>query len=489
MKKIIYNLFIILANYSYFNAQSWSIVNSGTTNNLNKVAFANENIAVIAGLNGTCLRTADAGITWSTTNAPTNVSYYDVKFINENIGFLGGAFGKLYKTSDGGLTWILKNTGTFGDVVSIAPTSDGQTIYAVIYDFSTEIVKSTDAGETWQILASPTPTKIQSVSFLTPQIGYLVGDLNLVYKTTNGGSTWALQSVPYSDVSAFFSISILDENTAFTCGGNQRIMKTGNGSTWTSVNSNLANFYRCTKFITPNVGYVVGGNGRIIFTNNAGSSYTSQATGTSNTLFGIDVSATGSAIAVGEEGMILRKDAPAPNTAPTAQDDVASTAFNTPVTVNVLANDTDAEGNINPSSVTVTVPSPNGTTSVNTTTGAITFTPTSGFSGNTTFTYQVCDNALIPLCATAVVTITVGVNSIEENTILTAVYPNPVNSVLTIESKEQVKSLRVISLDGKEMLHVKNAKTINVEQLAKGIYTLEITFEGNSVSRKEFVKD
>ena len=88
--------------------------------------------------------------------------------------------------------------------------------------------------------------------------------------------------------------------------------------------------------------------------------------------------------------------------------DASSTPANTAVITDVLANDTNVGGTINPASVTVTVPSANGTTSVNPATGAITFTPNAGFSGTTTYTYQVClaaPNAAI--CDTAIVTVTV----------------------------------------------------------------------------------
>ncbi|MFM8596871.1 MAG: tandem-95 repeat protein, partial [Flavobacteriales bacterium] len=94
------------------------------------------------------------------------------------------------------------------------------------------------------------------------------------------------------------------------------------------------------------------------------------------------------------------------NDAPVAVNDIASTNEDAPVTINVLANDTDVEG-LNIASVTVTVPSANGTTTVNPTTGAITFTPAANFFGTATFTYQVCDNGTPALCATAVVTVTV----------------------------------------------------------------------------------
>ncbi|MFM6946911.1 MAG: tandem-95 repeat protein [Flavobacteriales bacterium] len=94
------------------------------------------------------------------------------------------------------------------------------------------------------------------------------------------------------------------------------------------------------------------------------------------------------------------------NDAPIAVNDIASTNEDAPVTINVLSNDSDIEG-LNNSSVTVTIPSANGTTTVNPTTGAITFTPAANFFGTTSFTYQVCDNGSPALCATAVVTITV----------------------------------------------------------------------------------
>jgi uncharacterized repeat protein (TIGR01451 family) len=74
----------------------------------------------------------------------------------------------------------------------------------------------------------------------------------------------------------------------------------------------------------------------------------------------------------------------------------------------VLGNDTNVGGTIDPASVTITVPSANGSTSVNPATGAITFTPTAGFSGTTTYTYQVCLAAPNGgVCDTAVVTVTV----------------------------------------------------------------------------------
>jgi len=104
--------------------------------------------------------------------------------------------------------------------------------------------------------------------------------------------------------------------------------------------------------------------------------------------------------------------------APVANVDIATTNFNTPVTLKTLAN--DAAGNpsnsLVTSTVTVTVAPNNGTASVNTTTGDITYTPTAGFTGVDTLTYSVCDNQTPSKCATALQIITVKSSGTTNNT-------------------------------------------------------------------------
>jgi hypothetical protein len=96
---------------------------------------------------------------------------------------------------------------------------------------------------------------------------------------------------------------------------------------------------------------------------------------------------------------------------PFANTDLATTPINTPVILNTLANDKTGNNSpvaLNPASVTVTVPPLHGITSVNASTGAITYTPTAGYTGYDTLTYQVCDLATpTPQCATAYQIITI----------------------------------------------------------------------------------
>jgi hypothetical protein len=91
------------------------------------------------------------------------------------------------------------------------------------------------------------------------------------------------------------------------------------------------------------------------------------------------------------------------NQAPDAVDDSASTNGNASVTINVVANDSDPDGNLVRESAAVTQQPANGVVVCGN--GSCTYTPNAGFSGSDSFQYQVCD--FQDLCDTATVTVTV----------------------------------------------------------------------------------
>jgi hypothetical protein len=95
---------------------------------------------------------------------------------------------------------------------------------------------------------------------------------------------------------------------------------------------------------------------------------------------------------------------------PVANTDIAETKAKTGVVLNSLANDAAGYvgGALNPASVTIIMQPKNGTATVNTATGNISYVPANNFSGNDTLRYQVCDETSpAPLCATAIQIITV----------------------------------------------------------------------------------
>ena len=99
---------------------------------------------------------------------------------------------------------------------------------------------------------------------------------------------------------------------------------------------------------------------------------------------------------------------PIPNRAPIAADDTATTLIDLPVEINVAANDSDPDNNLDPTTtntICVGCASPTSGTLVNQLDGRFTYTPNAGYEGPDTFTYEVCD--LGGLCDTAVVSVTV----------------------------------------------------------------------------------
>jgi hypothetical protein len=89
------------------------------------------------------------------------------------------------------------------------------------------------------------------------------------------------------------------------------------------------------------------------------------------------------------------------NDPPVAVNDSATTAYQTAVTVNVLANDTDPEGT--PLSIASVSTPANGTATISG--GKIVYTPKAGFSGIDTFTYTASDGVSLSNAATVTITV------------------------------------------------------------------------------------
>ena len=99
--------------------------------------------------------------------------------------------------------------------------------------------------------------------------------------------------------------------------------------------------------------------------------------------------------------MLLNNDL----TAPVANNDAATTNQTKPVTINILANDTDADSTINPATLAINTNPTNGIIQLNQD-GTVTYTPNATFVGTDTFTYTLTDTGGLT-SNTATVNITV----------------------------------------------------------------------------------
>ncbi|PRY97821.1 gliding motility-associated-like protein [Marinilabilia salmonicolor] len=99
-----------------------------------------------------------------------------------------------------------------------------------------------------------------------------------------------------------------------------------------------------------------------------------------------------------------------PDATPVANDVAVATEFETPVTIDILFNDTGLEDGV--AGITISPQPVNGTALINAD-FTITYTPDAGFSGTETFGYQVCDQD--GDCASANITVTVKAENVENH--------------------------------------------------------------------------
>ncbi len=150
--------------------------------------------------------------------------------------------------------------------------------------------------------------------------------------------------------------------------------------------------------ITPLV-LIKPANGTVVGNHNGTYTYTPKAnfTGTDTFTYRVSDGAATSA------PVTVTVTVTAVNDAPTAVKDSATTKEDTPVVINVKANDTDADGDALTTSL-VTSPA-HGAVSHNAD-GSFTYTPAANYNGTDTFTYRVSDGAATSAAATVTVKVT-----------------------------------------------------------------------------------
>lgn len=157
-----------------------------------------------------------------------------------------------------------------------------------------------------------------------------------------------------------------------------------------------------------------------------------------------------------------------------AVDDSAITPPNTPVTIDVVANDTPGNGTFDLIKITKATDPANGTVEYNDD-GTFTYTPYSAFSSTVpdTFDYEVCDTAAEPSCATATVSIMVAIEV-------------PLN---VTPRKLNVKENGVLPVEIRSSGDF-NVTTINPESLMlQGVPSIRWNMRGKKLTLKFYAKD
>ncbi len=163
---------------------------------------------------GVMIKTTNGGTTWTDASVTGSSTHYDFEFLSKTVGFVCGTNGQIYKTTDGGDTWTPKTVN-----LTVAPTSllllgqikfvDANTAYCTGFSSSqgeNYILKTTDGGETWNQLTSPTQTTSTADVYSSLYLDknkqpYIVGgnaanNTPTLLTSTDGGATWQQVTIP-----------------------------------------------------------------------------------------------------------------------------------------------------------------------------------------------------------------------------------------------------------------------------------------------------
>ncbi|MBN2890820.1 MAG: T9SS type A sorting domain-containing protein [Bacteroidales bacterium] len=313
MKKIILFVFVLFIT-TLTNAQ-WSVQNSGTTNHLADIYFTNTTTGFAVGVNGTILRTTDAGQNWTQITSGTTSSLMSIRFFGTDRGYICGTEGTILRTSDAGITWTSLNRGTNDPLYSIFFVS---TTTGYVCGSNGLVLKTTDSGANWNVKTSGTTNNLNSICFINSTVnGHAAGYNGTILRTSDAGNTWTTQStIPTVNFNSICFAS--DASLAFAVGSNGLIKKTSNtGETWSTLTSGTSAILLDVKFYDLNTGYVVGTSGTILKTTNSGTSWVAQSSGTTKHLWAVFVLDANTAYACGSDGIILKSVTAAPANAGT----------------------------------------------------------------------------------------------------------------------------------------------------------------------------
>lgn len=318
VKKIVVIISFLLTSTGY---AQWNVVNVGSVNELNGVEYTSSSLIFIGGDDG-LIKSIDGGVTWimlplydNLGNPITGSSLYDVHFfdattglstgqitmansevilrtvnggsnwssasvynggswprlqqdlffVNSNLGYSAGSNGRILKTSNGGLTWSLQPAGISNELKGICFNSQDTGVAVGQY----VIVYTNNGGASWTVNSYPSKD-FTAVHFPTSMVGYAVGLNGALMKSNNKGANWTDIALPVALVNTNFAdVFFTSIDTGYIIAGNY-LLKTMNGGLYWSK-KRIGNVQlNALHFLDDNNAYVVGENGFVARSSNAG---------------------------------------------------------------------------------------------------------------------------------------------------------------------------------------------------------------------------
>jgi photosystem II stability/assembly factor-like uncharacterized protein len=262
----------VLGGNIWFSSVVLSTKDGGKTWNIDSLpaqmffanSYSNDKQLYASSLEGGVWALNEGTHTWENKINGTGARSNSVAFWNKNLGFVatGAAFqyGKIIRYKQ---NYQQDTIFDYEQELKAVCFSDSLTVHAVGYGM---IIRSTDAGKSWVV----SPSKddfFQSICFPSAKVGYTVGSIGSIFKTTNSGESWqALREggkLSVSDI-GFRAVHFCTEQQGAIVGDAGTVWTTQNGGvTWIN-HTDLPSLNYYGVFCLPNKAIVVGEQGIIL---------------------------------------------------------------------------------------------------------------------------------------------------------------------------------------------------------------------------------
>lgn len=169
----------------------------------------------------------------------------NIDFPTEDVGYVSCRSGAtMFKTTDGGETWQVLATPSTDQYAGIYGMYffDENTGFISTGFATANIYKTTNGGQTWTVSCpySIATNTIKDIKFSTTQNGVAAALYGRCVHTADGGSNWSLVTFDkdYGSSVDYNGISFSDEQTAYMVGTQATILKTTDGgANWITLNT------------------------------------------------------------------------------------------------------------------------------------------------------------------------------------------------------------------------------------------------------------
>jgi photosystem II stability/assembly factor-like uncharacterized protein len=165
----------------------------------------NRHVAV--GERGLILLSDDAGRTWRQAPVPVSVTLTAVQFAAPQRGWAVGHGGVILRSDDGGESWHR--------------SLDGRTAARLALEEAQALPESDPTRRRAELLVKDGPDKpFLAVHFLDATTGFATGAFGLVFRTTDGGASWApwMAHVDNPEGSHIYAVAAADDGRLYMAG-------------------------------------------------------------------------------------------------------------------------------------------------------------------------------------------------------------------------------------------------------------------------------